>query len=176
MFYSLPFIHSFRILDVCANEQLTRSCRSLFPLIMTSDKPAAGSSPTIVTVLSPPSHPHGLVFQPFDLSTGHHRESYKRRSPERHRIRYLLHVKNCDATGQLVTSRILKPDHFCGRHRRTMAQRTMSRNLVLSNQWTRCQSAKLVSCRWYSSSSTGLLEQGEIPLDWLESYKFTDGN
>ena len=65
-----------------------------------------------------------------------------------------------------TTSRILKLSHFCGHHRRTMAQK---QNLVLSvpmNQRSQRQSAKLVSCRWHSSSSTGLLEQGEISLDW----------
>ena len=66
-----------------------------------------------------------------------------------------------------ITSRILKPNHLCGHYRRTMGQRTMEQSLVLSlNQRSPCQSAKLASCRWYSSSSTILWEQGEIPLDW----------
>ena len=48
-----------------------------------------------------------------------------------------------------------------------MAQRTMERSVVLSmNQQSQCQSVKSVLCRWYSSSSTGLLELGEI-LYWI---------
>lgn len=42
VFYSLPFTHSFDILDACANEWLTSSCRSLFP----------PTPPTIAAILS----------------------------------------------------------------------------------------------------------------------------